>query len=526
MPFIDASLSSFERAIAAPLAAAGVLSISTVREPVESRVDRFVSLTRAADAALAQIEALEVEKARLEGRLVDAYATLHTIQEQQHAGAALVGHNGVVPVSVSQVVTQEIALATGVGAGEVSRRLTLATAPRRHRVVRAALRRGDVSLARALQVVSEASALPDEAMPALEETVLAPGRDGHAPSQRTFTTRLRRCVRSADARGQEERRVSAAASRTVYGRLTEDGLGTLTVVAPAERVVAILDRADQVARSVRAAGDERTLEQLRCDVVCDLLIHGWPTAGLRSADTATAGSAAVGGTVAQGSPAAFGGDSDRVGTVAQGPAGPGTGDGPVAIGPGDWGRAPEARVWIVVPFEVAAGLSDAACEIPGHGWVTAAHAREIMIAQGSVWQRLAVDVDTGRALELSTDRYAPTRAMVDHVRAVDGVCRGPGCEVPAHRCDLDHEIPWPRGRTEVGNLHAKHRSCHNTKTARLWHSAPAPDDGLRWTTLAGRDYVTYPKDWRAALRAADTDRRARHPELDHEPPRRDDPPPF
>ncbi|EWT02404.1 hypothetical protein N865_06200 [Intrasporangium oryzae NRRL B-24470] len=492
MPFIDVSLSPLERATAASLTAAGVLSVSAAGEAVGTRVDRFVSLARAADAALAQIEALEVEKARLEGRLVDAYAALTSIQEQQHAGAALVGHNGVVPVSVSQIVTQEIALATGVGVGEVSRRLALATAPRRHRVMRAALRRGDVSLARALQVVSETSALPDEVMPALEEALLAPGRDGHAPSQRTFTTRLRRCVRSADARGQEELRLSAAGSRTVYGRLTEDGLGVLTVVAPAERVVAILDRADEVARAVRASGDERTLEQLRCDVVCDLLLHGWLTDGLRAGDATASG------------------------------------------GPGSWGRPPKARVWIVVPFEVAAGLSDAACEIPGHGWVTAAHAREIMTAPDSVWQRLAVDVDTGRALELSSDRYVPSRAMVDHVRAVDGVCRGPGCEVPAHRCDLDHEVPWPRGRTEVGNLHAKHRFCHNTKTARLWRSEPTPDDALTWTTLAGRRYVTYPKDWRAALRGpgpghdnnTGTDRAVVTATVRGAPAAADDPPPF
>ena len=92
--------------------------------------------------------------------------------------------------------------------------------------------------------------------------------------------------------------------------------------------------------------------------------------------------------------------------------------GPVRRGTGDGAhrRALRGRV----------GLSDATCELPSHGWVTAAHAREIMTAPGSVWQSLAVDVDSGRALELFTDCYRPTQAMVDHVRAVDGVCRRPG----------------------------------------------------------------------------------------------------
>ncbi|NUO35019.1 MAG: HNH endonuclease, partial [Dermatophilaceae bacterium] len=168
--------------------------------------------------------------------------------------------------------------------------------------------------------------------------------------------------------------------------------------------------------------------------------------------------------------------------------------------------APPAVVRIVVPFEVVAGLSEAACELPGHGWVTAAHARQIMTAPGSVWQRLAVEVDSGRALELSTDRYAPTREMVDHVRAVDGVCRAPGCQTPAERCELDHIVPWPRGETRVSNFEALSRGCHNPKTAGAWTVEQVDDGGIRWITLGGRDYITYPKDWRDALRDPSTTR--------------------
>ena len=95
-----------------------------------------------------------------------------------------------------------------------------------------------------------------------------------------------------------------------------------------------------------------------------------------------------------------------------------------------------------------------------------------MTAPGSVWQRLAADVDTGRALELSTDRYTPTPEMVEHVKAVDGVCRGPGCQVPADRCDVDHLVPWPAGRTHVSNLDSLSRGCHNGKTARSLAGPP------------------------------------------------------
>jgi hypothetical protein len=125
-----------------------------------------------------------------------------------------------------------------------------------------------------LQVVAETRALQDEVLPSLEAVVLAPAPHGSVASQRLFATRLRRCVRSADAGGEQQRRRSAAGRRTAYGRLVEDGMGTFTVVATAERVVGVLDRVDALARSARAAGDGRSLEQLRSDVLCDLALFG------------------------------------------------------------------------------------------------------------------------------------------------------------------------------------------------------------------------------------------------------------
>ncbi|WP_157557719.1 HNH endonuclease signature motif containing protein [Intrasporangium oryzae] len=432
----------------------------------DAKVERFRGLADAASDGLARIQELEAAKARIESQLLEAYGFLHTVQEQQF-GAVMAsrGHGKVVPVSVDQVVAKEIALATGLGEGEVSRRLHLATRPRRHRLLRAELAAGRTSLSRALAVAEATASLPDAAAADVESAVLAPARDGGPVSAATFRQRLRRCVLAADSRGADERRASAQASRTAYGRLTEDGMGVLTLVMTAERVVGILDRADAAARALRATGDPRTLDQLRSDFIGDTLLSGRPDGG----------------------PTGLQVPPDVTPGVTSG-AEPG------------WPGMPAARVWIVVPFAVAAGTSEAPCELPGHGWVTAAHARQIMTAPGSVWQRLAVDVDTGRALELSTESYTPTAAMVAAVRARDGVCRGPGCEVPAGRCDLDHEVPWPAGPTTLANLHAKHRRCHNTKTSGLFRSRLLADGGLAWTTLAGREYVTYPKDWLEALR--------------------------
>ncbi|MGO4597693.1 hypothetical protein [Terrabacter sp. 2RAF25] len=126
MPFTS-SPSPLELVLGAALEHAGVGLVDP---------DPLPSLFTAGDEALREIEQLEGEKARLEGRLLDAYATLHTVMELQHEMLGI--SRGPVPVEADTVVTQEIAFATGVGSAEVSRRLELATTPRRHRMLREA----------------------------------------------------------------------------------------------------------------------------------------------------------------------------------------------------------------------------------------------------------------------------------------------------------------------------------------------------------------------------------------------------
>ena len=441
-------------------------------------------LARAGERVLAEIQALEVAKTRLEADLIAAYGALATIEAEQiealPAGAVARVSAGVSSrVSTDRVVAEEIALATGVGAGEVARRLTLATAPRRHRVTLEALRTGAMSLHRALQVASDTAQLPDADVTVVAQAVLAPTRDGQPLGQRTFTARLRRAVASVDGRGSAERRAHARSRRGVFGRVTDDGIGCLSVTTDAASVAAVLDRLDTTARGLRGSGDPRSLDQLRADLATDALLRA-----ARDPRPALTDKAA--------------------GPAADNAADPPRGAASRDISAGISGEA-GALAWIVVPFEVATGQADTACELPGHGWVTAAHAREIITRPGSVWATLPVDLRTGRALSRPTRRYRPTRAILEHVQALDGTCRGPDCHVPATRCDLDHETPWPAGPTSTDNLHAKHRHHHNLKTSGIWTSEPVADHpdhgnhGLRWTTLTGRTYTTHPKNWRDGI---------------------------
>jgi len=51
---------------------------------------------------------------------------------------------------------------------------------------------------------------------------------------------------------------------------------------------------------------------------------------------------------------------------------------------------PPAHVNVVVSLSTLLGLDDAAAEIPGHGFITAAHARQVALTAGSIWRRLVL----------------------------------------------------------------------------------------------------------------------------------------
>jgi hypothetical protein len=65
---------------------------------------------------------------------------------------------------------------------------------------------------------------------------------------------------------------------------------------------------------------------------------------------------------------------------------------------------------------------------------------------GAVRQALSIRPD------LVTDGHEPTEAIARHVRAEAPTCSFYNCPRRARSCDLDHDTPWPRGPTWVGNL--------------------------------------------------------------------------
>jgi len=226
----------------------------------------------------------------------------------------------------------------------------------------------------------------------------------------------------------------------------------VVVTGEAGRITAAAERVDDLARRLRADGDRRTLTQLRSDVALDLLLYGWCTPEEVTGESAW----------------------QSAGTFV--------------------GHAPVAHVNVVVGLTTLLALDNAPAEIPGYGTCPAS----IALARGSVWRRLVTDPVTGAALDLSTNRYRPTAAMADFVAALDMVCRAPGCAIPAYRCDLDHNRPWPTGPTTVRNLSGKHRRHHNHKTRGTW-TAQADQDGHRLANRRCRRYETRRHDYHDPL---------------------------
>ncbi|MEV1290843.1 HNH endonuclease signature motif containing protein [Pseudonocardia sp. NPDC049635] len=144
----------------------------------------------------------------------------------------------------------------------------------------------------------------------------------------------------------------------------------------------------------------------------------------------------------------------------------------------------------------AGGEAGATAELAGHGPIPIADARALAFLPGSVWFRLLTDPATGRVVERSTTAYRPGAALTELVRSEHGTCVHPGCRMPAHRCDLDHVVPFDAtsgtGPTSAGNLRPLCRSHHRLKHSPGWKVVLRADGGVEWSTPSGHVHVAGP----------------------------------
>jgi hypothetical protein len=300
----------------------------------------------------------------------------------------------------------------------------------------AELSKGRISWAQAKALVDLTSCMADEQARAVQDRVLA-----EMPSQTPAVTRRRihRAIQQVDPEGAAERALEATKRRRVELRPEPDGMATLTLFTKADTARAILNRLDTLCKK-RLKGDHRTLDQRRADALAEIAL---------------------------------------------------TGKGPTGTKPP---TAP-AMVHVVMNVETLIGWSDAPAELQGYGTITAHEARMMALAPGSELRRIFT-APSGKLLAIDPRKYRRSAALDRLIQATYRTCTFQGCEMQAHRCDLDHKHPFSQGGfTCEHNLHPACRFHHEQKTAGRWKIHCEGDATVWVSTATGRRYVSYPEPY-------------------------------
>ena len=291
---------------------------------------------------------------------------------------------------------------------------------------------------------------------------------------------IKRLVLSVDVHAFAARKAERTAERRVVFYPLPDEQAAMTLTAPLEQVAAVEARISAEAARRKAAGDPRTMDQLRTDVSLELLTGG----RLDGAD------------------------------------------------PAPW------SVTVVVPLSVLEGEDSEVGELPGWGPVLPSTARDLA-AQAATHTEVGVDVSDGHVVGVTTpqpnpvagtdplehghagqpcvlalvraarerartlDRTVPTSTWAGYrttdrlrryLEARDRTCTFPGCHQPAARTDKDHLIPWPAGPTTATNTHCLCRRHHRAKHA-IFTVQRHPDGTTAWTTRGGWIFHRSPRGY-------------------------------
>lgn len=327
--------------------------------------------------------------------------------------------------------------------------------------------------------------------------------------------RIRNEVAAAAARLDAEA-VAARAAVKNAGRSVQlipdaDDQATVLLTGPAVPLVRWHDDLDRRARALRAAGDPRTLDQLRFD----LAVGSFPCAVHVPANAAAPAARAVAPlpVTEDGIASAFGLRPSFVDAA-----------------PADCRRSRPVQANLALPVETALGLANEPGWLDGYGWLSAPTCRLLLV--DAELRRLCVQATTGQLVEVGDQvvrpeatpagvrravldmvlddrtlgrdptalgphappddaawrvepQYDPSTALTRFVRLRDRVCDGPTQNwVPAHRADLDHQHAFPEGPTAAWNLAARGRRTHLLKHYG-WTSLRTPTSTL-WISPAGQ----------------------------------------
>jgi len=369
-------------------------------------------------------------------------------------------------LTAERVTGAELALRLGTSPGSARRLVRTGLAFRRDLAPTGeALAAGQIDAAKALVITDALYDVPTQLALGVQDAVLprAPHR-----STRQVAADIRAAIIQLDPAEAVTRHRDAADKRCVSRpKPLPDGMAGLWLHSTATEVHALYESIDSAARTARLAGDPRTLDQLRADLICQRVLRGECTAGA----TRPAGA------------------SDTAGQ-------PGAVDSASTAGtPGTCLPGIRADVRVIVPLSTLIGTSDEPGELAGYGPIDPATARAL--AQGGTWRRLVTDPATGTVLDVGHIRYQPPADLAELVRHRDRTCVHPTCDTSAWSSELDHTTPFRPGSSDGGhtaahNLGPLSKGCHLIKThAGFRLEQPSPGE-FWWTTPTGHRYTRQP----------------------------------
>ncbi len=148
------------------------------------------------------------------------------------------------------------------------------------------------------------------------------------------------------------------------------------------------------------------------------------------------------------------------------------------------------QVQFVTDLPSLLGAADNPADLLGFGPIPAALVRDR--APDADWRRLVVDPVNGHLLDYGSAIYRPPAELKAYLLARDRTCRFPGCNTRATSCDIDHNIPAPRGNTSSTNCCCLCHRHHQLKTFGGWTVQLKPDGSCLWTSPSGRQFVSDP----------------------------------
>ncbi|MEU1970107.1 HNH endonuclease signature motif containing protein [Microbacterium sp. NPDC019599] len=190
--------------------------------------------------------------------------------------------------------------------------------------------------------------------------------------------------------------------------------------------------------------DTRTLDQIRADILADMLLTAAPDADPTRDD-----------------------------------------DGPGVLG------AIRARVQVVVPALTVLGTDDGPADLVGRAPIDAETARTLLGSTTHPIERLLTHPVTGSVIEVDT--YERPASLDRYLRARDQRCCFPGCRLPAVRCEVDHNHDRALGgitcRSNLCHLCQRH---HSMKQFTMWRVRQLAGGVLEWTSPLGIVYLDEP----------------------------------